>query len=138
VIGLVGALQSLCADLTHAGVAVAFTYDNVPEVVPPDVMLCLYRVAQEALQNALKHSRATELALDLSGTSDGLTLTFRDDGVGFDIDAAWKTGIGLRSMSERLQAVGGSLTLTSRPGAGTRLRAFVPRHALQSDSQKAT
>jgi signal transduction histidine kinase len=95
-------------------------------------MLCLYRVAQEALQNALKYSRATELALNLSGTSDGLTLTIRDNGVGFDVDRAWGAGIGLRSVSERLQAVGGSLDLTSEPGAGTRLVAFVPWHT-QSD-----
>ena len=133
VVGLVSALQSLCAELTHAGVAIAFTHDNVPATLPPDVMLCLYRVAQEALQNALKYSRATELALDVSGTSDGVTLIIRDNGVGFDVDAAWGTGIGLRSMLERLQAVGGSLKVTSGLGAGTRLLAFVPRPAMQSD-----
>jgi signal transduction histidine kinase len=104
VIGLVSALESLCAELSHAGVAIAYTHDNVPSALPPDVMLCLFRVAQEALQNALKYSRATELALRLSGTSHGLTLTIFDNGVGFDVDAAWGRGVGLRSMFERLQA----------------------------------
>ena len=138
VIGLVDALQSLCAELTHAGVAIAFTHDNVPATPSPDVMLCLYRVAQEALQNALKYSRATELALDVRGTSDGVTLTIGDNGVGFDVDAAWGTGIGLRSMRERLAAVGGSLKVTSGFGAGTRLLAFVPHHARQSDPPSET
>jgi len=133
VIGLVSALESLCAELSHAGVAIAYTHDNVPSALPPDVMLCLFRVAQEALQNALKYSRATELAVRLSGTSHGLTLTIFDNGVGFDVDAAWGRGVGLRSMFERLQALGGSLELTSRPGAGTRLVAILPRHVLQSD-----
>jgi signal transduction histidine kinase len=103
VIGLVGALQTLCAELTHAGLGIAFTHDNVPATLP------------------------------LSGTSDGVTLTIRDNGIGFDVDAAWGTGIGLRSMLERLQAVGGTLKVTSGFGAGTGLLAFVPWHAMQSD-----
>jgi signal transduction histidine kinase len=96
-------------------------------------MLCLFRVAQEGLQNALKYSRATELAVDLSRPLHGLTLTIFDNGVGFDVDAAWGKGVGLRSMFERLQAAGGSLTLTSGPGAGTRLVAILPPHVLQSN-----
>jgi signal transduction histidine kinase len=134
VIGLVSALESLCTELSHAGVAIAYTHDNVPSALSPDVMLCLFRVVQEALQNALKYSRATELAVDISGTSHGLTLTIFDNGVGFDVDAAWGTGVGLRSMFERLQAAGGSLNLTSSPRAGTRLVAILPRHILQSDT----
>jgi signal transduction histidine kinase len=133
VLGLVRALEALCTELSHAGVAIAYTHDNVPSTLPPDTMLCLFRVTQEALQNALKYSRATELAVHISGTSDGLTLTIFDNGVGFDVDASWGTGLGLRSMFERVQAAGGSLELTSRPGAGTRLVAILPRHVLQSD-----
>jgi signal transduction histidine kinase len=136
VVGLTGALESLCAELSQAGVAIAFTHDSVPPVLAPDVMLCLFRVAQEALQNALKYSHATELAVHLSGTSDGLTLTISDNGVGFDVDAAWGAGVGLGSMFERLQAAGGSLELTSRPGAGTRVVAILPRHVLQSDPER--
>src|SRR3954454_10616086 len=74
VIGLVRALESLCTELSRAGVAIAFTHENVPSALPPDVMLCLFRVAQEGLQNALKHSRATALGVDISGTSTGLTV----------------------------------------------------------------
>ena len=74
-IGLVRALESLCAELSHAGVAISYTYDNVPSTLPPDATLCLFRVAQEALQNALRHSRATEVSVQISGTSDRITLT---------------------------------------------------------------
>jgi signal transduction histidine kinase len=134
VIGLVCALESLCAELANAGVAIVYTHENVPAALPPDVVLCVFRVAQEALQNALKYSRATELAVHVSGSSHGLTLTIVDNGVGFDVDAAWGTGIGLRSMFERLQAAGGSLDLTSSPRAGTRLVAMLPRHVLQAEA----
>ncbi len=130
VLGLVAGLESLCGEMSRAGLTLRWTHDNVPAALSSDVRLCLFRVAQEALQNAIKHSRATELAMDLSGTSDGLTLTVVDNGVGFDVDAAWKTGIGLGSMSEHLQAVGGSLTITSRPEHGTRLVAIVRRQIL--------
>jgi signal transduction histidine kinase len=133
VLGLVSALQNLCSELSHAGVPIAYMHDNVPSALPPDVMLCLFRVAQEALQNALKHSHATELAVDIRGTLDGLTLTIVDNGVGFDVDAVWAKGVGLRSMFERMQDAGGSLNVTSRPGAGTRLVAILPPHVLQSD-----
>jgi signal transduction histidine kinase len=134
VVGLVGSLESLCTELSHAGAAIAYTHHNVPSALPPDVMLCLFRVAQEGLQNALKYGRATELAVHISGTPQGLALTIFDNGVGFDVDAAWGTGVGLGSMLERLQAVGGSLELTSSPGAGTRLVATVPWHIPPSDS----
>ena len=130
-IGLVSALEGLCTELSRAGVTIAYTYDNVPSA-PPDVMLCLFRVAQEALQNALKYSRATELAVDIRGTSNGLALTISDNGVGFDVEAAWGTGVGVGSMSERVQAAGGSLTITSRPEVGTRVMAILPRHVLTS------
>jgi signal transduction histidine kinase len=135
VIGLVSALESLCAELSHAGVPVAFTYRDVPPQLPADAMLCLFRVAQEGLQNALKHSRATELGLNLTGTPDGLMLTIVDNGIGFDVDGAWGRGVGLGSMSERLQDQGGALTLVSRPGEGTRIVATLPQQSCEPPSR---
>jgi signal transduction histidine kinase len=132
VIGLVNALESLCRELSHAGAAIVYTHDGVPSALPADVMLCLFRVAQEALQNALKYSGATQLTVHIGAKSDGLTLAIFDNGVGFDVNEAWGKGVGLGSMSERLQAIGGSLELTSRPGAGTNLVATVPGDFLQS------
>jgi signal transduction histidine kinase len=125
-IGLVASLQSLQRELTHAGFAVTFTHANVPSNLPPDLTLCLYRVVQEALQNAVKYSQARNVTVNLSGTPDALTLTIADDGVGFDVDAAWGKGLGLISMSERLEAIGGSLKIRSAPAEGTRLEARVP------------
>ena len=124
--GLVSALDSLRHEMAQPDMAIAFTHDNVPATLPPDLTLCLFRVVQEALQNALKYSRAHDVSVNLSGGADGLALTIVDDGVGFEVQGAWGAGLGLISMSERLQAVGGTIDIRSRPGAGTRLEVTVP------------
>ena len=67
-----------------------------------------------------------EVSVHLSGTRQALALTIADDGVGFDVEAAWGKGLGLISMSERLEAIGGTLEIRSQPGAGTRLDVRVP------------
>jgi signal transduction histidine kinase len=92
--------------------------------------LCLFRIAQEALQNALKYSGARHVSVDLRGSSEGLSLTLGDDGVGFDVDAEWGKGLGLISMSERVEALGGTFELHAAPGAGTRVRVSFPRNRL--------
>jgi len=125
-IGLVAALRGLERELSRRDCAVTFTHENVPSSLPPDVTLCLFRVIQEALQNALKYSRAGGVAVHLAGSPDGLAATIVDDGVGFDVPSAWGTGLGLISMSERLEAVGGTLQIHSKPGHGTRLEISVP------------
>ena len=81
---------------------------------------------QEALQNALKYSRARTVTVDLRGESDVLVLTISDDGVGFNVDAAGGTGLGLISMNERIDAVGGTFDIRSRRGGGTFLAITVP------------
>jgi signal transduction histidine kinase len=88
--------------------------------------LCLFRVVQEALQNALKYSHARRVSVSLSGIGEALALTIVDDGAGFDIDAEWGKGLGLISMEERVETVGGTFRLQSSPGAGTRLEISVP------------
>ena len=135
-IGLVGALQALQRELSQSGMAISFTHANMPPVLPQDVTLCLFRIVQEALQNAVKYSRAENLAVHLSGTPAGLMLSIVDDGVGFDVDAAWSKGLGLISIAERLEAVGGKIDIRSSPGAGTRLEVSVPLVAAQ-DSEAA-
>jgi signal transduction histidine kinase len=124
--GLVSALDSLRQEMAQPDMAIEFTHENVPATLSPDLTLCLFRVVQEALQNALKYSRAHEVSVNLSGGSDGLALTIVDDGVGFDVHGAYGKGLGLISMGERLQAVGGTFDIRSRPGAGTRLAVTVP------------
>jgi signal transduction histidine kinase len=125
-LGLPAALNSLPQELSRPGVTITFTHANVPDALPEDVTLCLYRVVQEALQNAVKHSSAREILVHLQGGDAGLTATVVDDGAGFDVDAQFGKGLGLVSMTERLEAVGGTLKIRSAPGGGTRLKMTVP------------
>ena len=124
--GLVAALDALRRDSSHPGVQIAFSHYNVPARVAPDVSICLYRIAQEALANALKHSGATQVDIYLSRSVAGLSLTIVDDGVGFDVDAARGHGLGLISITERLGPFSGVLDIRSAPGEGTRLHVVVP------------
>ena len=126
VLGLVDALDGLKRELSHPEVTITFTHEGVPPTLPPDLTLCLFRIVQEALHNALKHSKARNVSVDLTGVSDGIALTIVDDGVGFDVDAAWRKGLGLISVQERVEAIGGTFGLRSSPGAGTRLEVSVP------------
>jgi signal transduction histidine kinase len=98
----------------------------VPTTLSPDLTLCVYRVVQEALQNAVKYSGAREIAVSMRGSPGGLTLSIADDGTGFDVNGAWGQGLGLISMRERLEAIGGTLHILSTPGAGTRIEIAVP------------
>jgi signal transduction histidine kinase len=124
-LGLVAAIAGIRRDLPKSEINVTFTHENVPAVLPPDLSLCLYRIAQEAVQNAFKHSGAREIAIRLAGDADRLTLTIDDDGVGFDPASARGQGLGLLSMSERLEPFGGALSIRSTPGTGTRVEAVV-------------
>ena len=132
-IGLSPALERLCHELARSGIVITYTHSGIPPTLSPDVMLCLFRVAQEALQNAIKYSHAREVLVDLTGVN-GLTLTVSDSGQGFETEAAWGKGVGLFSMVERLEAIGGTFEIVSSPGNGTRLTACVPAHAVQDHS----
>jgi signal transduction histidine kinase len=134
-IGLVGALEQLSHELSRAGVGITFTHRNVPALMSSEVMLCLFRTVQEALQNAIKYSGARDMAVHLIGGPAGLTLSVIDDGVGFDVEEAWGKGLGLASMSERLETVGGSLEIQSMPGEGTQVTASVPLHVLEAGDE---
>src|SRR6185436_19436796 len=99
----------------------------VPASLTRDVALGLYRVVQEALQNVARHSGASRAAVTLIGRDGALVLTVVDEGAGFDPAAATgHAALGLTSMHERIRLAGGSLTVDSRPGRGTRLEARVP------------
>jgi len=125
-IGILVALKGLQAETAPSGIAVAFTHHDVPSSLPPDITLALFRVAQEALQNARKSSGARHVSIDLSATSATVSLTIEDDGRGFDVYTAWGKGLGLVSMRERVEGVGGRFEIQSTPGAGTRLSVHVP------------
>jgi signal transduction histidine kinase len=128
-IGLVPAIMGLQREPSHASIPTDFEHDSVPAKLPPDVTLCLFRIVQEALQNANKHSGARLVKVALHGRPGGLTLTVADDGAGFDVEAAWGKGLGLLSMRERVEAIGGTMKIQSGPGAGTLLEVTVPLRA---------
>jgi len=86
----------------------------------------LYRVLQEALQNAIKHSGTRKVAVSLRGAADHIELKVDDFGVGFDLETNQRRGLGLTNMDERLKAVGGHLAIRSQAQGGTSIRARVP------------
>ncbi len=129
-LGLVMSLRGLAQELSTLDLPISFSHDDVPAILPEEITLCLFRVVQEALQNALKHSAASHVAVHLVGNvPDGLLLTIVDDGIGFDVEEAWTCGLGLVSMSERVESVAGRLGIRSTPGFGTYLEVAVPIHA---------
>jgi signal transduction histidine kinase len=126
--GLVPALQSLEHEFSNADIAITLTCDEglSAVTVPYEITLTLYRVVQEALINAAKHSGAVEVLVQLKAETVGLVLTIIDDGVGFDVPAKWGKGLGLISMRERVEATGGRLSVRATPGSGTHLEVTVP------------
>jgi signal transduction histidine kinase len=127
-LGVVAAMRGFCEELSgQKNVGIDFGHENVPGSVPPDVSLCLFRVLQEALHNGVRHSRAGHFDVQLRGTGDAVHLTVRDEGVGFDVDAANRSlGLGLTSMKERLKLVGGELVIESQSKRGTTVLARAP------------
>jgi len=127
-IGLAAALQTLCSDVSRqAGLNVIFTHEAVPRDIDPNVSLCLYRIAQEALHNVTRHSHAREARLHLAADGGMLTLHIADPGRGFDPrDAGRHDGLGLISMRERVSFLGGQLAIHTFPGGGTRIGVRVP------------
>jgi PAS domain S-box-containing protein len=136
-LGVVAAMRGFCGEFSgQKSAEIDFRYENVPASVPPDVSLCLFRVLQEALHNAVRHSRVRRFDVHLRGTGDAIDLTVRDEGVGFDVDAANRgLGLGLTSMKERLKLVGGELFIESQSTRGTTVLARAP--LLSSNSQRS-
>ena len=127
-LGLVAGARAFCDEFSNqCEVSVYFTNANVPSSLPKEVSLCLFRIMQEALQNALKYSGVREFDVSLQGTAEALRLEVRDAGAGFDLEQATQsTGLGLVSMQERIHALHGQLRIESKPGAGTTVLASVP------------
>ena len=127
-LGLVATLRSFCKEFSlQHHLRVQFVHQDVPEQVPKDISLCLFRVVQEGLRNVVKHSGAAEVAVELARHGDQIDLCISDAGAGFDpaftkVDA----GLGLISMRERLRLVGGHLSIESEVSHGTRIRARTP------------
>lgn len=127
--GLNVALDGLCHDYsTRADMNIYYQGVELPEI-PTTVALAMYRFVQEALTNASKHAEASRIDVRLSLLDEAIELAVIDDGEGFiyDADSRNRVGIGLASMQERIDLIGGTLEINTAPGAGTILIARVPR-----------
>jgi len=127
-VGLVAAMEDFCtATAAKQKVKIAFSHHGIPPNVPQDVSLCLFRVMQEALNNAAKHSGVRYFEVELQGSAKEISLVVRDSGAGFDPELARATpGLGLISMRERVNLVQGIFSITSRAQYGTEVNVRVP------------
>jgi len=127
-LGIVAAIRSFCREFsTRTNVEINFTTENVPNHVSHDASLCLFRIVQEALQNATKHSQVRHFEVALSFFGNHLHLTVSDHGIGFDADEpSAQTGLGLISMRERVRLVNGTITIESKRMGGTSIHVRVP------------
>jgi PAS domain S-box-containing protein len=137
-VGLAAAAAGFCRELSkQKNVAIDFQCDGIPKELPEAIGLCMFRVLQEALQNAARHSGANHFKVRLAECSNQIALTICDEGRGFDPAEAQKgSGLGLASMMERLKLVGGELLIDAGPKGGTTIRASVP-FTCQSKSKSA-
>jgi PAS domain S-box-containing protein len=127
-LGLAEALRAECERVgRRVRLDLSVELDPLPAFVGRDAALCLFRVAQEALNNVTRHARARAASVALRQMDGGLLLAVRDDGVGFD-PASPGTGmsLGLASMRERVRLVNGTLDIEGAPGRGTEIIAWVP------------
>ena len=139
-VGLELALEGLCKEMSlKYRVEIEFTQLGVSSEIPKDVALCLFRIAQEALGNVVKHGHVKQAQAELSSADNEIRLRVVDAGAGFDPGLrSTDAGIGLVSMRERLRLVGGTLSVSSAPSKGTEILAQVPLSAQMRETQRRT
>jgi len=126
-LGLAPAVESLCRELSSDRLTVHYEQSGFPATLTPDVTLCLFRIAQEALRNCVKHSNAEVALVSLDRVDGEIHLSVSDDGCGFDANSsAMQQGLGFTSMRERLRLVQGTMDIRSRPLHGTTIQVSVP------------
>jgi signal transduction histidine kinase len=127
-LGLRDAIQHECDKITsQGGIRVSFGCGALPDDLPKEIQLCLFRIAQECLRNMVKHSQATRGELVLSADAEWIHLNVKDNGRGFVFTTDRPaSGIGLASMEERVQLVGGQITIQSEEKSGTCINVQVP------------
>ncbi len=127
-LGLEASLGGFCREIANAhGLKVQFEAKNIPRILPEDVSLCVYRIAQESLQNVVKHSYASIASVTIERKGDDIRLVVSDNGRGFDPEAGRsQESLGLISMEERIRVVKGQLNVISVIGSGTEVCVHVP------------
>jgi PAS domain S-box-containing protein len=126
-LGIAAVMKNFCKQFSERqNVKIDFSDEGLA-TVPREISLCLFRVLQEALHNALKHSGVRHFTVELRGAADAVQLTVHDSGVGFDPDVVLQgSGLGLTSMKERLKLVDGIVSIHSQANGGTTVQARVP------------
>jgi PAS domain S-box-containing protein len=124
-LGLVASLRNLCDQFSshNPDIRLTVTAKAIPRAIPREAAACIYRVAQEALQNVAKHANARHISVALAKQKGTMALTITDDGAGFDLTAIkGQGGLGLVSMRERARLANGELTVDTKPRHGTRVK----------------
>jgi PAS domain S-box-containing protein len=139
-LGLVGGMEGFCKEFSDQHkVEVRFSHEQVPDSLSSEISLCLFRILQAALMNALKYSGVKSFEVRLYGTAGGVHLTVRDQGRGFDLEQVRSGhGIGLISMRERTRLVNGTISIESKPSCGTTIEVDVPLSTPTVSAQTAS
>lgn len=125
--GIVAMLERLAADVDRGGVHVELRDRlTAAPVLTAEQSLAVYRIAQEALSNVVRHAGPTRAVIQVAAQDHALELTVEDYGAGFNAGAPRREGLGLTSMAERARVLGGALSVESHPGGGTRVRLRLP------------
>jgi signal transduction histidine kinase len=127
-LGLASSLEGLCGETDRAQpITVELSCGDIPFDLPNDLALCVYRIVQECLQNAVKHSNAAVVSVKAEIHESRISVSVSDDGIGFDVSsAAYTQSLGLVSMRERVRMLKGTFSIDSKPGSGTRIFATIP------------
>ncbi len=127
-LGLADAIRSECDGLSRREqIEAHFESRECPPRIPLSISLCLYRVTQESLRNIVKHARATQIHVSLTGEKDAIHLMVKDNGRGFTATkASGEPGLGLVSMRERVRLIQGEILIRSQPGQGTAIEVKAP------------
>jgi PAS domain S-box-containing protein len=136
-LGIVGGMKSWCSEFGEKqGMEIEFKSSGLPNSLPPEISICLFRVLQEALHNAAKHSGVERVDVQLREEACEIHLIVSDLGKGFDVASAMRDrGLGVTSMQERVRLVGGTIVVDSKPLGGTTIHVRVPLGA-EHDSQR--
>jgi signal transduction histidine kinase len=133
--GFTDALRELAVTVTEGlKIRCAFEYDGLVIISEPDVAIHLYRIAQEAVNNSVKHSKASKIVMRLEDTDDGVTLTVTDDGVGVPENRPAGKGMGLRTMAYRASVIGAMFNVERLSPQGTRVVCRLPLHSTASSA----
>jgi len=141
IVGLVPNVISLCTEVSrNSGLEIVCDHAGIPNNLSEQTVLALFRVAQEALRNVVKHSGASKVQVTLTGTDAHISLAVLDNGIGLGLEARDAAhGLGLHSMRERVRTLGGFFAIATRPSIdGTRIGAIVPTRIMESNEVTGT